>query len=329
MNVPPTPGAGEPIATSLDRRQLLAVCAGGIAAAALGCKDGSKDSIGRVLGAPSVVPPPNPVPPAGPSLELFAVGDVGLTTDAKRAVSRRMSEYAAANRADAVLLLGDNFYFHGVSSTDDALWKEQFEDAYSLDAPFYAVLGNHDHLGNTQAQVEYGSRNGRWRMPAQYYTFRLPIGPDAEAAMFMLDTTAIVEGGGAAQEQLRWLERELANCKSRWRLVAGHHPVVSSGVHGPTKELADTLRPLLERFGVDVYLSGHDHDFELLRTGEHWLQVVIGAGSTTRDVRWGDQTSFADARPGFVRLSLRPADLWIEFVAAADGPVFSQRIAKA
>lgn len=329
MNRPTAPIEREPPATALDRRQLLAACAGGLAAAALGC-DGqdSKRLIGRVIGAPADVPPPSPVPGGGPALELFVLGDAGLTTDAKRDVSRRMNAHAAV-RPDAVLLLGDNFYFHGVSSTEDALWKEQFEDAYTLDVPFYAVLGNHDHLGDTQAQVDYSARSERWRMPAQYYTFTRPIGPGAQASMFMLDTTEIVEGGGEALEQLRWLDEQLATSRSRWKIVAGHHPVVSSGGHGPTRELARTLRPLLERHGVDAYLSGHDHDLELLRTGAQWIQVVSGAGSTTRNVRWSEETSFADARPGFVRLSVRPDELWVEFVAAADGPIFTERIAKA
>lgn len=57
---------------------------------------------------------------------------------------------------------------------DDPQWKTKFEDVYAdpaLQLPIYPILGNHDHKGNPQAQVEYSQRNKNWRMPAQYYTF--------------------------------------------------------------------------------------------------------------------------------------------------------------
>ena len=46
-----------------------------------------------------------------------------------------------------VVLLGDNFYEDGVASVDDPQWQTKFEDPYAnIDLPFYAVLGNHDHM---------------------------------------------------------------------------------------------------------------------------------------------------------------------------------------
>jgi len=59
------------------------------------------------------------------------------------------------------------------------------------------------------------------------------------------------------------------------------------------------VRPLLERYDVDLYLAGHDHDLQLLRTGSRWLQVVSGAGSAPRSTSWEDDTIYAAAQPGF------------------------------
>ena len=40
-------------------------------------------------------------------------------------------------------------------------------------------------------------------------------------------------------------------------------PIFSGGEHGNTPELHASVKPLLERYGVDVYLCGHDHTLQV------------------------------------------------------------------
>ena len=50
----------------------------------------------------------------------------------------------------------DNFYNSGVTSVSDPQWLESWRTPYnhsSLQLPWYACLGNHDYIGNPQAQV--------------------------------------------------------------------------------------------------------------------------------------------------------------------------------
>lgn len=45
--------------------------------------------------------------------------------------------------------------------------------------------------------------------------------------------------------------------------MAGHHPVLSAGVHGSTPYLISKLKPMLEENDVTAYLSGHDHNLQV------------------------------------------------------------------
>src|SRR5262249_36323047 len=155
-----------------------------------------------------------------------------------------------------------------------------------LAVPFRAALGNHDHNGNVEAQVEYSARSSRWHMPAQYYSFVELAGADTTAEFFVLDTEALRREERESVEQLEWFDAKLASSDAPWKIVIGHHPVRSNGVHGSIDRVRRAVEPLLVRHRVALYLSGHDHDLELVDSGKGFLQLVSGAGSSTRSMRW-------------------------------------------
>jgi tartrate-resistant acid phosphatase type 5 len=288
------------------------------------------DSI--VLGAR----PPPPLPElrfegGAPSIAFFALGDTGYGGELLRSNANAMEAEAEVRPVDFVLLLGDNFYLEGVRSLEDPMWRERFEDAFPgsrLQVPFHVVLGNHDHRGEPDIQIAYTKTNARWHMPAHWYTFSVPIGGSDEAQFFALDTQPMKVAAGDAGEQQTWLAAELARSKARWKIVFGHHPVLSHGSHGPTIGVAGVLAPLFERHGVDLYLSGHDHDLQVIRSKAGWIQLVSGASSSTRDTRWSDDTLFAAASPGYAWVGLTRSEMWIEIDTAADGPRFRYGVTK-
>jgi acid phosphatase len=171
-------------------------------------------------------------------------------------------------------------------------------------------------------------------MPARYYTFEEPVPGAAgtndarKVQFFVLDSQACWNEEAAFHAQLAWLERELTRSRAHWKLVAGHHCILSGGEHGPIRELARELEPLLGRHGVDLYLSGHDHDLQLLRSDAGWLQLVSGSGSSTRDTGWTEESLFAAAAPGFAALELTGDELRIHLCEAGRGPTFSHVVRK-
>ncbi len=282
---------------------------------------------------------PRPLPPlaeiaftaGGPAVSFYALGDTGLGNAVLAANAASMERAAEARPVGFVLLLGDNFYPRGVTKLADPKWQSCFEEPFSgpnLQVPFRVVFGNHDLEGEPDVQIEYGKEHPRWKMPAHWYTFTEAMQGCGEVQFFALDTQPMKSGFSEARDEEAWLAAELAHSKARWKIVFGHHPVLSHGHHGPTAGVADSLVPLFDRYGVDLYASGHDHDLQLLQSRTGWLQLVSGGGSSTRDTAWGDDSLFAAASPGSAWIGIARTEMWIEMATAAEGPRFRWHVQK-
>ena len=96
--------------------------------------------------------------PPPKALSFLVLGDWGRGgADLQREVAGQMAKAAASYGAQFVISTGDNFYEAGVASVNSPQWRKSFEDIYTqpeLQVPWYPTVGNHDHRGNVQAQVE-------------------------------------------------------------------------------------------------------------------------------------------------------------------------------
>ena len=257
---------------------------------------------------------------------FIAVGDQGKGGRTQKHVAGLMNEKALKDSLHFVITLGDNFYSRGVTSTSDVQWLEKFEAMYDLpclQVPFYPSLGNHDHRDdNAHHQVEYSKQNDKWRMPHNYYSFSKKIDAHSAIQFFVLDTYVIVstERGEYDPEQVEWLERELKASTATWKVVYGHHPVFSYGEHGDEKQMNKRVRPLLEKYRVDAYICGHDHDRQFLGpVGGVWY-IVSGTASKSRDTRYGKKTIFAETNLGFTWFRVSADEFHVQFINA-DGEV--------
>uniref|UniRef100_A0A7S2QSF6 acid phosphatase n=1 Tax=Norrisiella sphaerica TaxID=552664 RepID=A0A7S2QSF6_9EUKA len=245
-----------------------------------------------------------------PSLNFLAIGDWGSdpnSTD-EIAVARGMGIVGKELNVDFVTLLGDNFYSAGIHGDEySPRFQETFESVFSAeslqDIPFYAIAGNHDHMGNVSAQIEYTKHSTRWTYPQPWYSVKKTFGTgEAERTLEILFIDTVIFAGesegengeqlqgdeypGALDAQLagtqfKWLSDSMKHSTADYLLVAGHYPVYSIGQHGPTLLLKLLLKPLLERYGAH-YLCGHDHDLEHIEepgsTTQYFLSGAGGAG---------------------------------------------------
>jgi tartrate-resistant acid phosphatase type 5 len=266
---------------------------------------------------------------AASDLTFLAIGDWGRGSDAQRKVAVQMAKTAEAIGPRFVISTGDNFYTDGVKSVDDAQWVTSFENVYDAPAlmmPWYITLGNHDHRGNISAQVAYTKLSSRWRLPANYYKHTQLLAEGKSVVFFHIDTTPIIERYPSEDPQLVWLERKLAASTAIWKIVIGHHPVYAGGEHGETRELIVLLKPLLDRYGVQVYLNGHDHDMEhVVVGGTHYL--TSGAAGRPKHAKAIEGTQFVMGdRLGFMMARLTPNVMHIEFIDAQGTSLYHARI---
>jgi 3',5'-cyclic AMP phosphodiesterase CpdA len=243
-----------------------------------------------------------------------------------------------ALRPEAVLMLGDNWYGELAGGAHSDRWQTQFEEMYPadiFDCPACAILGNHDYErwpeSKVDAELKYAriGRNGRkrtrWTMPARWYRFEFPK-KHSLITFIALDSNMPFKDGTSEHgkdftltpaqqaEQLGWLEGELKRPRSTpFLVVMGHHPVYSDGPHGDHPVLIRDWDPLFQKYKVDVYLAGHDHDLQHLEfeghPTTHFLSGGGGADLYNLKIESSERGPFAQKVYGFSHLSVSPEQL--------------------
>lgn len=245
----------------------------------------------------------------------------------QKEVAEIMGNVAEKISARFIVTGGDNFQINGVESVADPLWMTSFENIYtnpSLHVEWYPALGNHDHGGNIQAQVDYSKVSRRWKMPAPYYTL-VKSRDSVSIRLVILDTQSLVYGLGNpgrkytrenALKQINWTDSVLAAVKEDWVIVIGHHPVFSAHpTRQNTEELLEYLYPVMNKYNVDFYIGSHDHIFQHLKDSTGTIDYFVNtAGSSVRNVARNKMTVFADSSPGFSIISATVNSLAIYFV---------------
>lgn len=280
------------------------------------------------------------------SKTFLALGDWGRNGHFyQRDVAKWMDIAVYQLDADFIVTTGDNFYDNGIASVDDPYWQTSFEDVYyqpHLFVDWYATLGNHDYRGNWQAQIDYTNVSRRWNMPAPYYTKYVDLNEHKQLLLVFLDTSPLNPDydqepkyararAQGQQAQLDWLEDVLKNQTAQWVVVIGHHPLYSSGKrYGKNTAIRKVLEPVLEKYKVDAYIAGHEHDLQHNQAADKSVaHFVSGGGSEIRPVGHYDFTRFAQSAAGFASVSANSTTLLIQFIDSKGDTVYHYQMQKA
>jgi tartrate-resistant acid phosphatase type 5 len=268
------------------------------------------------------------------SLHFFVISDWGYNgTSNQKEVESEMnliSQYVGLN---FILTCGDNFQNTGVQSINDPLWYSNYENIYddsALLVPWYPALGNHDYFGKPDAQVAYSATSDYWNMPARYYTFVKEVDAISSVRFIVLDTPGLLSAYQSLKDltkyetiaQYSWLRTLLSGAKEKWIIVTGHHPVFSaSPFHGDTKDLIILIKPLFDKYNIDFYICGHDHDFEHAREiGKNTEYIVTGTGGIVRREGFNERTVYSMSVLGFTYISVASNNAKLYFITS-DGNI--------
>jgi predicted MPP superfamily phosphohydrolase len=227
-------------------------------------------AVAAILGAAAETPGSSQrlrLPNSEKSFKFAVIGDTGTGGSAQRRVADRMAKLQSQFPFELVIMVGDNMY--GGEKAPD--FRKKFEEPYAellrRKVKFYAALGNHDEP--SQRKYELFNMGGE-----RYYTFR----PVKNVRFFALDSSYI------DQEQMDWLEKQMRQSESKWKIPFFHHPLYSSAErHGSELELRKALEPIFQRTGVDVVFSGHDHVYERIKPQHEISYFVVGNSAKLRE----------------------------------------------
>jgi tartrate-resistant acid phosphatase type 5 len=301
-----------------------------------------KDSINYTAAEKLIVP--------ANALNFIAMGDWGrVGADHQKQVAAQMGKTSFDIKSQFTIATGDNFYPSGVISEWDPLWKYSFEDiytAFSLQWDWYPVLGNHDYKSNPDAQVAYSKISRRWKMPARYYSKLIPVPGDTASKVLILfiDTNPLipefyknVEYGPNVKKadsarQKKWMVKELSNPSPniKWKIVVGHHPMFTGGGRTEaydTKAIRHSLKPLFDKYGVDIYLAGHEHSLQHLVNGKT-QHFISGAASEKTAARLITESKMAAAEYGFMIFSVTGKQLLAQTIDDAGKIIYTTTIDK-
>lgn len=239
----------------------------------------------------------------------------------QKPIAELMGNMAENVDIECVIAAGDVHHFEGVRSVNDPLWMTNYELIYShpeLMIPWYAILGNHEYRGSTQAVIDYSKVSARWNVPSRYYTFAMEN--DGVTVRFvMVDTAPLLDKYREDTEkypdackqdmnkQLNWVDSVLSAAKEDWVLVVGHNPIFAETGKDDSErlDLQKRLDSILRKHAnVDMYLCGHIHNFQHIRkAGSNIDYVVNTSGSLSRKVKPVDGTKFCSSDTGYSLIS--------------------------
>ena len=255
-------------------------------------------------------------------LNLLAMGDWGEGKPAQRQVADTMAAYVRSSdrHFTALLSAGDNFYVP-LKSIDDPVWQDLFEKMYDpavLNFPFYIALGNHDYDQNKfRIELAYAQAHpeSRWKEPGKWYRIDLPADHPL-VTILMLDSDRDLMTLDDWNAQIRFLGDELAAPRAPWTICCAHHPLFSNGIIPDNGILQRDWGTLFEKYHVDFYLCGHEHNLQHLEI-KGWTPSFIlagGGGAHAHPMLHDQRGPFSRSIYGFVHFDFTPRQATVRYI---------------
>jgi calcineurin-like phosphoesterase family protein len=255
-----------------------------------------------------------PAAGTGARVRFLVFGDSG---GAYRDIVRREMDSVPF---DLMLHAGDIAYERGSLAEFEATFFATYAGLIAR-FPIFPASGNHEY--GTEAAAPYRQvfalpENGAPSGVERWFSFDW-----GDIHFVALDTEQV------GVEQSSWLERDLASTARAWKVVYMHKPPYSSGTHGSSLDVRDAFSPSFERYGVQLVVSGHDHDYERMKPIAGVTYVVSGGGGVgLRAVGSSEFTAYSQSVLHFLHAEQEGDTLLLRAIDTAGTIIDSIRIAR-
>lgn len=231
------------------------------------------------------------LPPNDPNetLTFIYLGDP--QNDLRSQWSRTIRQaYATAPEADFILYAGDLVN----KGYNDAEWQEWYDAGGFIHRMLPSVLtpGNHEFtnviltpLWRSHFTLPENGPAGIDELKGSCYYVDFP-----ELRVISLDGEQIDEDPQMRLAMVRWLENVLENNPKRWTVMTMHYPFYHTRPDRNNPKLRTAFKPIVDRYGVDLVLQGHDHGYgrgmldQNGQSDEGTMYVVSVSGPKVYDV---------------------------------------------
>ena len=195
---------------------------------------------------------------ADASYSFLYFGDV---QDTINGVSGNLFQRAVEKRPNAAFMM---FIGDMIERPHDAYWAEWFRSGGNLfrTIPVIATPGNHEYYKSL-----IGKLDPRWMAHFSFpqngpknFLGRACYWDYQNTRYISIDSNGI-QSIPSALEQRSWLKSVLEASHQRWIVVMMHHPPYSTSRGHNYFFLRALFKPLIDRYNVDLVISGHDHAY--------------------------------------------------------------------
>lgn len=195
----------------------------------------------------------------------FGDSQVGPVSSYARVIRQA---YRSVPEAAFMIFTGDLVDGGYAARTLDDEWGDWHRAAgfIASEVPVVATPGNHEFYNPHDRQKR--DFNIYWR-PGFTLPENGPAGLEETAYSFdyqgvrfiIVSSDQMLRDEAIARSQTEWVESLLKNNPCKWTVMAFHHPFFSTSARRDNKAVRENLRPLVDRYGVDLVLNGHDHTY--------------------------------------------------------------------
>ncbi len=258
-------------------------------------------------------------------MTFFVARSSGHSGIYERGRAHAMGIWAETYGCDLILSASDNFYSNGPTSSAQSPGRNIHSHPAIKRVRWYATLRNQHDLDN---DLGYPKIEQHWFLHIPYYSFSKHVA-NTSIVFIHFNSNMFLKDAEVAAEQKQFIAKILESSKWDWSVIFTHYPLFSgSPNYSASTEIYMSLFPLLLKYKVDFYISGHDIIFEHVNT--HFLvsessssNNKYGIGSVNKLGRPSIRVQTFRSENGFLAIKLTQKLASVHYVVSHGVSVYS------